>query len=212
MYRTKNCGEIKIKNVNEEVELAGWIQKIRNLGGMIFIDLRDRTGMIQLAFDAQTPRDVFDTAFGVRAEYVLCAKGTVRLRSSVNPNLPTGEIEIAVDTLRVLSEAQTPPFAIEENSAVKAETRLKYRYLDLRRPDLQRNIMMRHQITRVAHEYFAEQGFIEIETPNLVKPTPEAARDALIAGLKTQEEGNYEGTQAGNRDAAASYAGGAGSK
>lgn len=179
-HRTHYCTQLTKADVGAQVCLMGWCQRQRDLGQLIFIDLRDRTGIIQLAFDAQTPRDVFDTAFGVRAEYVLCAKGTVRLRSSVNPNLPTGEIEIAVDTLRVLSEAQTPPFAIEENSAVKAETRLKYRYLDLRRPDLQRNIMMRHQITRVAHEYFAEQGFIEIETPNLVKPTPEGARDYLV--------------------------------
>ena len=178
--RTHYCGTLTKENEGQTVCLTGWCQRQRDLGQLIFIDLRDRTGIVQLAFDQNTDRAVFDTAFAVRSEYVLCAKGQVRVRSSVNPNLPTGEIEIAVTELKVLSVSQTPPFAIEENSGVKAETRLKYRYLDLRRPDMQRNIIARHKIAKLARDYFDENGFLEIETPDLIKPTPEGARDYLV--------------------------------
>ena len=162
--------------------MCGWVQRQRDLGSLIFIDLRDRSGIVQLAFDDQTDRALFDTAFGIRAEYVLCAKGTVRARGegAVNPNLPTGAVEIAVDELKVLSAAQTPPFEIAENSNVNAELRLRHRYLDLRRPDLARNIIARSNIVKIARDYYDKMGFLDIETPCLIKPSPEGARDYLV--------------------------------
>ena len=180
--RTHYCGTLTAANVGERVCVMGWAQKQRDLGALIFIDLRDRTGIVQLAFDEKTEQSIFDAAFGVRAEFVLCAKGVVRRRGegAVNSNLPTGEIEIAVDEFRILSAAQTPPFEIVEDSRVNAELRLKYRYLDLRRPDMQGRIMARSRISKIARDYYAENGFIDIETPNLCKPTPEGARDYLV--------------------------------
>ena len=173
--RTHYCAELSAKNVGERVCVMGWAQKQRDLGALIFIDLRDRTGIVQLAFDEKTEEEIFRAAFGVRAEFVLCAKGEVRRRGegAINPNLPTGEVEIAVDEFRVLSVAQTPPFEIVENSNVNAELRLKHRYLDLRRPDMQNRIMARSRISKIARDYYADNGFIDIETPNLCKPTPE---------------------------------------
>jgi len=178
--RTHYCGEFRSEHVGQRVCVMGWAQRQRDLGALIFIDLRDRTGIVQLAFDEATEKEIFDTAFTVRSEFVLCAKGVVRERSSVNNQIPTGQVEIAVDELKILSHSQTPPFAIEENSDVKPELRLKHRYLDLRRPDLARNIMARSQIANITRNYFAENGFIEIETPCLIKPTPEGARDYLV--------------------------------
>jgi len=180
--RSHYCATLSAKNIGERVCVMGWAQKQRDLGSLIFIDLRDRTGIVQLAFDDTTDRKIFADAFTVRAEFVLCAKGVVRPRGegAVNPNLPTGEIEIAVDEFKILTAAATPPFEIVENSNVNAELRLKYRYLDLRRPDMQRNIMARSRIGKIARDYYAENGFMEIETPNLCKPTPEGARDYLI--------------------------------
>ncbi|MBQ3707735.1 MAG: aspartate--tRNA ligase [Clostridia bacterium] len=180
--RTDYCGTLTAKDIGREVAVTGWCQRQRDLGSLIFIDLRDRTGLVQLAFDESTDRAIFDLAFGIRAEYVLAARGVVRSRgeAAINPNLPTGEIEIAVTSLKLLASAETPPFAIVEKSDVKAELRLKHRYLDLRRPDLQRNIIARSEIVRIARNYFAEQGFIDIETPCLIKPTPEGARDYLV--------------------------------
>ena len=180
--RTHYCATLRAENVGERVCVMGWAQKQRDLGALIFIDLRDRTGIVQLAFDEKTEKSIFDAAFGVRAEFVLCAKGVVRRRGegAINPNLPTGEIEIAVDDFRILSAAQTPPFEIVEDSRVNAELRLKYRYLDLRRPDMQKRIIARSRISKIARDYYAENGFIDIETPNLCKPTPEGARDYLV--------------------------------
>ena len=180
--RTNMCAELNAVNVGERVCVMGWVQKQRDLGSLIFIDLRDRTGIVQLAFDQNTDKEIFDRAFGIRAEYVLCAKGVVRPRGegAVNKNLPTGEIEIAVDELRILSAAETTPFEIVENSNVNAELRLRHRYLDLRRPDMQRNIIARSRISKIARDYYADNGFIDIETPNLCKPTPEGARDYLV--------------------------------
>ena len=180
--RTHYATELSAEDVGARVCVMGWAQKQRDLGSLIFIDLRDRTGIVQLAFDEKTDREIFDKAFAVRAEYVLCAKGVVRRRGegAVNKNLPTGEIEIAVDEFRVLSVAQTPPFEIVEDSRVNAELRLKHRYLDLRRPDMQGNIIARSRISKIARDYYAENGFIDIETPNLCKPTPEGARDYLV--------------------------------
>ena len=180
--RTCYCAELSAKNIGERVCVMGWAQKQRDLGSLIFIDLRDRTGIVQLAFDEKTEQSIFDKAFTVRAEFVLCAKGVVRQRGegAINKNLPTGEIEIAVDEFKILAAAQTPPFEIVENSNVNAELRLKHRYLDLRRPDMQRNIMARSAISKIARDYYAENGFVDIETPNLCKPTPEGARDYLV--------------------------------
>ncbi len=180
--RTHYCGTLTAADIGKRVSVVGWAQKQRDLGSLIFIDLRDRSGIVQLAFDEACDKAIFDEAFTVRAEYVLAAKGTVRSRgeAAVNKNMPTGEIEIAVDSFKILSSAKTPPFAIVENSDVKSETRLTYRYLDLRRPDMQRNILARSEICKIARNYFTDNGFIEIETPNLVKPTPEGARDYLV--------------------------------
>ncbi len=180
--RTHYCGTLTAADIGKKVAVLGWCQKQRDLGSLIFIDLRDRSGIVQLAFDDNTDREIFDKAFGVRAEYVLAAQGTVRSRGegAINHDLPTGEIEIAVEGFKILSVAQTPPFAIVENSDVKPELRLKNRFLDLRRPDLQRNIIARSQIVKIARNYYADNGFIDIETPNLVKPTPEGARDYLV--------------------------------
>ena len=180
--RTARCAEFSAKDIGREVCVMGWAQRQRDLGSLIFIDLRDRSGILQLAFDENTAREVFNTAFSVRSEYVLLAKGTIRARGegAVNKNLPTGEIEVAVSELRILASAQTPPFAIEENSNVRPELRLTYRYLDLRRPDLQGNIIARSKISKIARDYYAENGFIDIETPDLIKPSPEGARDYLV--------------------------------
>jgi len=180
--RTHYCADLRKENIGERVCVLGWCQRQRDLGSLIFIDLRDRTGIVQLAFDDNTDRAIFDDAFGVRSEYVLCAKGVVRARGegAVNTNLPTGEVEVAVDEFKILSTAQTPPFPIVENSTTNSETRLTYRYLDLRRPDMQRNILARSEITNIARNYFRDNGFIDIETPVLIAPTPEGARDYLV--------------------------------
>ncbi len=180
--RTCLCAELSAANVGEQVCVMGWAQKQRDLGALIFIDLRDRSGIVQLAFDDATDREAFDKAFTVRAEFVLCAHGTVRRRGegAINKNIPTGEIEIAVSELKILSASQTPPFEIVENSPVKPELRLQHRYLDLRRPDMAYNIMARSKITKLARDYYANNGFIDIETPCLIAPTPEGARDYLV--------------------------------
>ncbi len=180
LKRTDYCGVFRKEDAGREVTVCGWAQRQRDLGQLIFIDLRDRTGIVQLAFDETTDRAVFEKAFAVRSEYVLAARGVVRLRSSVNHEIPTGDVEIAVSELRILNKAETPPFEIVENSATAEATRLKYRYLDLRRPDLQRNLILRHRIAKSTRDYFDRQGFIELETPILIKSTPEGARDFLV--------------------------------
>ena len=180
LKRTHYCGEPRLSDVGKEVVVCGWAQRQRDLGQLIFIDLRDRTGIIQLAFDDHTDKEIFGKAFGVRAEFVLAAKGVVRERSSKNKEIPTGEVEIEVTDLRVLSKSETPPFEITEDSKVKEELRLKYRYLDLRRPDVQDKIIARHKIVKIARDYFDQNGFVEVETPILIKSTPEGARDYLV--------------------------------
>ena len=180
LKRTHYCGTLTKNEIDKEVVVCGWVQRQRDLGALIFVDLRDRTGIVQLAFDDNTDCEIFDKAFALRSEFVVMAKGKVRMRSSVNTEIPTGEIEIEVDTLKVLGESKTPPFEIVENSNAKEDLRLKYRYLDLRRTDLQKNILMRHKIAKVTRDYFDENGFIEIETPTLIKSTPEGARDYLV--------------------------------
>lgn len=180
--RSYYCAKVPESAVGKEVCVMGWVQRRRDLGSLIFIDLRDRTGILQLAFDDKTDREVFDKAFSCRAEFVVCAHGEVRYRGegAVNPNLPTGKIEVYVKSLKVLSAAQTPPFEVSDTKKVKDETALKFRYIDLRRAELQKNIRMRHEIARVAREYYYENGFMEIETPMMIKPTPEGARDYVV--------------------------------
>jgi len=180
--RTGYCGEFTEADIGRRVTVNGWAQRQRDLGALIFIDLRDRTGIVQLAFDEKTDKEVFDRAFSVRAEYVISATGTVRARGegAVNPNMKTGAVEIAVESMKILSAAETPPFEISDSVNVREELRLRYRYLDLRRPSLQKNIMMRHKIAMVARQYFYENGFFEIETPMMIKPTPEGARDYIV--------------------------------
>ena len=180
LKRTDYCGDLRIGDVGRDVVVAGWVQRQRDLGALIFIDLRDRTGIVQLAFGENTDKKIFDKAFSARSEFVLMAKGVVRERSSKNMEIPTGEIEVDVNDLRILGKSETPPFEIVENCQTSELTRLKYRYLDLRRPDLQRNIIMRHKICKITRDYFDENGFIEIETPILIRSTPEGARDFLV--------------------------------
>ncbi len=182
MKRTRYCGEFRAEHIGESATVFGWVQRMRNLGGLIFVDLRDRTGIVQCTFDEAIHKELFDLAFTVRSEFVLAISGTVRSRGegAINDKLPTGSVEILADELRILSKANTTPFEIVEDSDVNDVLRLKYRYLDLRRPDMQRTIALRHRISKIARDYFDEQGFFEIETPMLTKSTPEGARDYLV--------------------------------
>ncbi|MBQ7999858.1 MAG: aspartate--tRNA ligase [Ruminococcus sp.] len=180
LKRSTYCGDLRDSNIGEEVTVCGWVQKQRDLGQLVFVDLRDRTGIVQLAFDDKTDREIFEKAQTLRSEYVICAKGVVRERSSKNPDIPTGNIEIDVCDLRLLSKAETTPFEIIDDLNTNEELRLRYRYLDLRRRPLQKNIMMRSEICKSARDYFYENGFVEIETPMMMKSTPEGARDYLI--------------------------------
>ncbi|WP_085831845.1 aspartate--tRNA ligase [Clostridium merdae] len=180
LKRTHYCGTLRQEHVGKEVVVCGWVQRQRDLGQLIFVDLRDRTGILQLAFGDTTDRQIFEKAASVRAEYVLAVRGIVRERSAKNAELPTGDVEIEVLELRILAKAETPPFEIVENSNVKEELRLKYRYLDLRRPDMQDKIIQRHKIVKIARDYFDDNDFLEIETPVLIKSTPEGARDYLV--------------------------------
>lgn len=178
LKRTNYCGETE--GVGKTVVVGGYVQKIRDIGNLIFIDLRDRTGIVQLAFDDSTDRAVFEKAKSCRSEYVLMAKGVVRERESKNKDIKTGDIEIFVEDLRILAKAQTPPFEIVNDTNVNEELRLKYRYLDLRRSVLQQNLIMRSKIAKAARDYFYDNGFIEIETPMMIKSTPEGARDYVV--------------------------------
>ncbi len=180
LKRTHYCGDLRLSDAGKTVTVAGWVQRQRDLGALVFIDLRDREGIVQLAFDESTAKDIFEKAASARSEYVLMAQGIVRERSAKNTEIPTGEIEIEVKDLRLLAKSETPPFEIIEDCQTAELTRLKYRYLDLRRPDLQRNILLRHKITKITRDYFDDNGFIEIETPILIKSTPEGARDYLV--------------------------------
>lgn len=180
LRRTQYCGTVTEADIGKEMVVAGWVQRRRDLGQIIFIDLRDRTGILQLAFDDATDRAVFDKAESTRSEYVLMAKGILRERSSKNPDLPTGNVELEVSDLRLLGAAETPPFEILADSDANEELRLRYRYLDLRREPLQRNIQLRHRIAKIARDYYDENGFLEIETPMMIKSTPEGARDYLV--------------------------------
>lgn len=182
LKRTHRCGELTNENIGEAVTVMGWVQKNRNKGGLIFVDVRDRSGIIQVVFEEGKSNAVLlEKAARLRAEYVVAVTGKVMKRSgAVNENIKTGEIEIFPEELRILSESETPPFPVEENSKTKEEVRLKYRYLDLRRPDMQRNLLMRSQVATLTRQFLAEEGFLEIETPVLIGSTPEGARDYLV--------------------------------
>ena len=180
LKRTDYCGKFDISNVGQTITVFGWVQRQRDLGNLIFIDLRDRSGIIQLSFNDQTDREIFSKAQSVRSEYVVAAVGTVAERESKNHDIPTGEIEVIVNDFRIVSKAQTPPFEIEKSEKVGDETTLKYRYLNLRNEKLTKNILMRHKIAKIAREYFYDNDFIEIETPMMIKSTPEGARDYVV--------------------------------
>ncbi|MBO5489513.1 MAG: aspartate--tRNA ligase [Eubacterium sp.] len=182
LKRTCRCAELSTGNVGQTVTVMGWVQKSRNKGGIVFVDLRDRSGIIQLIFEeSNTGAEGFEKATKLRSEFVVAVTGEVTRRSgAVNENLKTGEIEVVAKDIRILSESETPPFPIEENSKTKDDVRLKYRYLDLRRPDLQRNLILRSQVATLTRQFLAEEGFLEIETPILNKSTPEGARDYLV--------------------------------
>ena len=182
LHRTHRCTEVSGQNIGETVTVMGWVQKRRNLGSLIFVDLRDRSGILQIVFDEpQVGSEGFEKAGSLRSEFVIAVTGKVQKRSAaVNESLKTGDIEIIAEDIRVLSEAETPPFPIEENCQTKEELRLKYRYLDLRRPDLQRNLMMKSKVSMLLRNFMEKEGFLEIETPILMKSTPEGARDYLV--------------------------------
>lgn len=182
LHRSHRCTEVSNANIGEKVTVMGWVQKRRNLGSLIFVDLRDRSGILQLVFDEDSiGAEGFEKAGNLRSEFVIAVEGTVQKRSAaVNESLKTGDIEVVATSLRILSEAQTPPFQIEENSQTKDEIRLKYRYLDLRRPDIQRNLMLRSKVLYLMRDFMAKEGFLEIETPILCRSTPEGARDYLV--------------------------------
>ena len=182
LKRTHRCTEVGVQDIGNKVTVMGWAHKRRDLGGVIFVDMRDRSGIVQVVFNTSLCEETFSKAETIRGEYVLAVTGEVikRAPETVNPKLTTGEIEIIATDLRILSKSETPPIYIEEDSDVNEAVRLKYRYLDLRRPDMQRNLMIRHKAAKITRDYFAEKGFIEIETPILTKSTPEGARDYLV--------------------------------
>ena len=180
LKRTHYCGDLRMDNVGEEVILNGWVQKKRNLGGLVFVDLRDIRGISQIIFDADVSKDAFEKAEKLGSEYVIAVKGIVRERQAKNPNMATGDIEISATELRVLSKSQTPPIYIKDDDNVSEDKRLKYRYLDLRKPSMQNNLIMRSKVAQIVRQYLSENNFLEIETPFLIKPSPEGARDYLV--------------------------------
>ena len=180
LKRTHYCGDLRMDNVGEEVILNGWVQKKRNLGGLVFVDLRDIRGISQIIFDADVNKDAFEKAEKLGSEYVIAVKGIVRERQAKNPNMATGDIEISATELRVLSKSQTPPIYIKDDDNVSEDKRLKYRFLDLRKPSMQNNLIMRSRVAQIVRQYLSENNFLEIETPFLIKPSPEGARDYLV--------------------------------
>ena len=180
MYRTHTCGELRLSDQGKKVTLAGWVQKSRKLGGMTFIDLRDRYGITQLVVDAAAPAELVEAATSLGREFVIQVIGTVVERQSKNPKMPTGDIEVSIESINILNKSVTPPFTIEEESDGGEDIRAKYRYLDLRRPPLQRALALRHRLAQEVRTYLDGQGFMEIETPYLIKSTPEGARDFVV--------------------------------
>lgn len=186
LKRTHYCGDLRIANVGEEVVLNGWVQKKRNLGGLVFVDLRDVRGISQIIFDTNVSEEAFNKAEKLGSEYVVAVKGIVRERQSKNPNMATGDIEIEATELRVLSKSETPPIYIKDNDNVSEDLRLKYRFLDLRKPSMQQNLILRSKVARIVRNYLTDNNFIEIETPFLIKPSPEGARDYLVPSRVNQ--------------------------
>lgn len=180
MKRTDMCGTLRQEHIGREVVINGWVAKRRNLGGLVFCDIRDKTGIVQAVFDDSVPLELFEKADGLRSEFVVGIKGVVRKREAVNKDIATGDIEILANDMTVYSTSETPPIYVKDNDNVDDNLRLKYRYLDLRKPSMQHNLTFRHQVTKVTRDYFDEQGFTEVETPMLIKPTPEGARDYLV--------------------------------
>ena len=180
LKRTHYCGDLRATNIDEEVVLMGWVQKKRNLGGLVFVDLRDRSGLCQIIFDTDVNAEAFAKAEKLGSEYVIAVTGKVSERSSKNPNLPTGDIEIVATSLKVLNKSETPPIYIKDDDNVSEELKLKYRYLDLRKPSMQQKLMTRSRIANIVRNYLSSNNFFEIETPFLIKPTPEGARDYLV--------------------------------
>ncbi|MDE6366517.1 MAG: aspartate--tRNA ligase, partial [Muribaculaceae bacterium] len=180
MYRTNTCGELRIENAGQEVTLAGWVQRIRKMGGMTFVDLRDRYGVTQVVFNVENDASLCEAANHLGREYVIQIKGIVAERTAKNPHLPTGDIEIIASQINELNASLTPPFTIEEESDGGDDLRMRYRYLDLRRPNVRANIELRHRMTMAVRQYLDSKGFLEIETPMLVGSTPEGARDFVV--------------------------------
>ena len=186
MKRTNMCGELRIEDSGKRVTVNGWVQKRRNLGGLVFCDLRDKSGIIQIVFDKDIDNDAFEAADKLRSEYVIGVTGTVREREAKNSDLPTGDVEIFADGLTIYSEAETPPIYIKDDDDVGENLRLKYRFMDLRKPHMQNNLMFRHKITKCVRNFFDGEGFVDVETPMLIKPTPEGARDYVIPSRVNQ--------------------------
>ena len=180
LKRSHNCGEILENNIGEKVTIMGWVQRRRNLGGLIFADLRDRSGIVQVVFGEEIDKEAFEKAESIRSEYVLAIEGVVEKRQSPNKEMKTGMVEVLGKSIRIISESDTPPIYIKENLDASESIRLKYRYLDLRRPDMQKNFIIRHKTTKVVRDFLDENGFLEVETPILTKSTPEGARDYLV--------------------------------
>ena len=182
MKRTNYAGETSEKQVGQEVVLKGWVAKRRNLGGLIFIDLWDREGIVQLGFNEKENPEAFKIANAVRNQYVLEVQGKVQLRAEkeINPEMKTGKVEVAVDQIKVLAKSETPPFDIVDDVDASEDLRMKYRYLDLRRPEMMKNLMLRSKVTSVVHHYYDSQGFMDVETPDLTRSTPEGARDYIV--------------------------------
>ncbi len=180
LKRTHMCGTLNKKNIGDEVILSGWVQRRRDLGGLIFVDLRDITGIMQIMFDSDVSQAAFENAEQLGSEYVITVKGKVYKRESINPNMPTGEIEVFAEEMEILSQSETPPIYIKDDDDVSENLRLKYRYLDLRKPAMQSNLILRHKTAQVVRNFLSNEGFLEVETPMLTKTTPEGARDYLV--------------------------------
>ena len=188
MYRSHTCGELRSANINQTVTLAGWVQKVRNLGAMAFIDLRDRYGITQIVVEEGSNEQTKEAAARLGREFVIQVTGRVIERSSKNPKMATGDIEVVAESINILTEAVTPPFTIEENSDGGDDLRMKYRYLDLRRPPLQRNMILRHKMAQEIRRFLDNEGFLEIEPPYLIKSTPEGARDFIVPSRMNPNE------------------------
>ena len=186
MKRSYYCGDLRQTHIGEKVTLMGWVQKKRNLGGLIFTDLRDRSGIVQIVFDTEISEETFNKANNLKGEFVIAIEGTVRMRESINKNIATGDIEVFADQLKILSEADNPPIHITDDDNAGENLRLKYRYLDLRKNKMQKRLVFRSQVTKAIRDFFESEGFVDVETPILNKPTPEGARDYLVPSRVNQ--------------------------